>query len=144
MAGVKETPSTKLHQLLTVINLLFLVVSVCILTYKVYRLDTLLAAKASEENLSRLRSDHDDLLARVESLQNRPHNSLHEERRLSRTKRHATSSHCCLPSVFLLRRIKGKIVQVFKMKKVQTSPPCVTCVCSFDFHLGLFVSAECY
>ena len=118
MAGVKETPSTKLHQLLTIINLLFLVVSVCILTYKLYRLDTLLAEKASEENLSRLRSDHDDLLARVESLQNRPHNSLHEERRLSRTKRHATSYTTFL-TVACLRFFfsEGLKVKLFKVLK---------------------------
>ena len=101
MAGVKETPSSKLHQLLAVINLLFLVVSVCILTYKVYRHDMLLAEKASEENLSRLRSDHDDLLARVKRLQSLPHNSLHEKTQLSRTKRHDTSYTTLLTAVCL-------------------------------------------
>ena len=65
MINSKGTPSSQ-HQMLTAINLVLLVVSVSVLTYKDYRLDV---DKVSQDDLSKLRKDHGNLLQRMEMLE---------------------------------------------------------------------------
>ena len=116
MAGIKEAPS-KLHHVLTITNLLFLVVSISLLTYKDYRLEKMIAGKATEENLLKLQRD---VLTRLERLENRPTIDIHGEIKTSRTKRHDTSYNTVLTALCLQLIISGRMKVRYTITVLET------------------------